>query len=289
MFRGASPLGAGYSRAVASSARNSLGGFLRASREHAHPLNMGVREGGSRRVAGLRREEVAVLAGVSADYYARLEQGRECHPSAQVVDAIARALRLDADAQGHVYRLAGLSPSQKSTASRMSVHPSLAQLLGSFPCASARILSPAFDVLATNAVADALLPFMGAGRNLIRELFHHPDARILLVDWAEVAQLGVRALRLNAGHFPQDARIREVVQECLSESDEFAAFWNDHEVGRLAQSRIAMMHAQIGYFELTYQAFDICAAPGQQLMIATPDAGTQCADAFAQWSRPDGN
>jgi transcriptional regulator with XRE-family HTH domain len=142
---------------VSAASSNRLGDFLRASRARLDPADAGLIGGSSRRVPGLRREEVAVLAGVSADYYARLEQGRERNPSAQVIDAIGRALCLSPDARGHAYRLAGLSPSLAANTSRDVVHPALLQLLDSFPSAAAYVLSPAFDVLATNSIAAALL------------------------------------------------------------------------------------------------------------------------------------
>jgi transcriptional regulator with XRE-family HTH domain len=138
---------------VSAASSNRLGDFLRASRARLDPADAGLIGGGSRRVPGLRREEVAVLAGVSADYYARLEQGRERNPSAQVIDAIGRALCLTPHARDHAYRLAGLSPSLAANTSRDVVHPALLQLLDSFPSAAAYVLSPAFDVLATNSIA----------------------------------------------------------------------------------------------------------------------------------------
>src|SRR5215467_8603331 len=126
-----------------------LASFLRAHRARVEPTSVGLPNGRDRRVAGLRREEVAVLAGVSADYYARLEQGRERNPSAQVLDAIGRALRLDADGRGHIFRLAGLNPRLGPGSARDLVHPALLQLLDSFPSVAAYVLSPVFDVLAT--------------------------------------------------------------------------------------------------------------------------------------------
>ena len=119
---------------------------------------MGIPRSQSRRVSGLRREEVAVLAGVSADYYARLEQGRERHPSGQVVDALARALRLDSDACWHAYRLAGLVPKSDLPAPGVEqVAPELLRLMDAVPTAAAYVINRCLDVLASNALADALL------------------------------------------------------------------------------------------------------------------------------------
>jgi transcriptional regulator with XRE-family HTH domain len=121
---------------------NKLGEFLRAHRARLDPADVGLRGGGDRRVAGLRREEVAVLAGVSIDYYTRLEQGRERNPSAQVLDAIGRALKLNIDARGHIFRLAGLNPHLAPGSSRDLVHPALLQLLDSSRRSSTSFCGP---------------------------------------------------------------------------------------------------------------------------------------------------
>ncbi|MFJ3220232.1 helix-turn-helix domain-containing protein [Kitasatospora sp. NPDC086801] len=133
---------------------HELGAFLRARRSQVTPADVGLPTSGSRRVAGLRREEVAVLAGVSADYYARLEQGRETNPSGQVIDAIAGALRLGLDARWHAYRLAGLLPKSAPAHPHDQVHPALLQLMDAFPTAVAYVINRRLDVLASNALAD---------------------------------------------------------------------------------------------------------------------------------------
>ncbi|WP_416069687.1 helix-turn-helix transcriptional regulator [Streptomyces sp. AK02-01A] len=260
---------------------NKLGEFLRAHRARLDPAEAGLAGGGNRRVAGLRREEVAVLSGVSADYYARLEQGRERNPSAQVLTAIGRALRLDADARGHLHRLAGLTPGLSPDRSRDVVHPALLRLLDSFPATAAYVLSPAFDVLATNTVAAALLaPFRGTD-NMIRVLFEHPAARTVFVEWDVVVASTVHALRLNAGYSPADPAIHGLVEEFLASSDEFRRLWNDQTVGGLTRAYKVFAHPLVGRVELTYQTFDVRDAPGQQLLVGAPEPGTASADAVA--------
>lgn len=265
---------------------NALGDFLRASRAGLDPDDAGLVGGrGTRRVPGLRREEVAVLASVSADYYARLEQGRERSPSSQVLDAVGRALHLDSDARGHLYRLAGMNPNLRAGSSRDLVDPALLTLLDSFPAAAAYVLGPTFDILATNAVAAALLsPFATAGDeaplNMLRVLFQHAEAKSVFVEWDVLTRSTVHALRLNAGFDPGNPAILAVVEEMLG-IKAFQTLWEDQTVGGLTRTYKIFMHPAVGRIELTYQTFEVRDAPGQQLLVGTPAAGSPSADSLA--------
>lgn len=262
-----------------------LGEFLRAQRGRLGPAEVGLPDVGARRVAGLRREEVAVLAGVSADYYARLEQGRERSPSSQVLDAIGRALHLDPDARGHLYRLAGMNPQLGAGSSRDLVDPALLTLLDSFPAGAAYVLGPSFDVLATNAVASALLaPFAEPGNdsplNMVRVLFLHPEAKTVFAEWDTVTRATVHALRLNSGFDPSSPAISALLVE-LHGVEAFQSLWQDQTVAGLARAYKVFVHPAVGRIELTYQTFEVRDAPGQQLLVGTPAIGSASADAVA--------
>ncbi|MGD6740861.1 helix-turn-helix transcriptional regulator [Streptomyces sp. BH106] len=260
---------------------NHLGEFLRTRRAGLRPEDVGMASYGARRVAGLRREEVAVLAGVNADYYTRLEQGRERRPSAQVVDALSRALRLDADARTHLYRLAGATPDDRpSVHAAERVSPALRQLMDGYANTPAFVMNRTLDLLAVNALAEALYAPFEPADNLARMTFLDPAGRSFYADWDRAAQATVANLREATGFDPDNPRLRELVRTLTEHSAEFTRLWNAHTVRGKTQDAKHLLHPDVGALALTYQAFDVREAPGQQLVIYHAEPGSPSAQSL---------
>ncbi|MDA2806084.1 helix-turn-helix domain-containing protein [Nocardiopsis suaedae] len=257
-------------------ARTELGAYLSARRAQVTPAEANLPATGHRRVPGLRREEVALLAGVSADYYIRLEQGRERSPSAQVLDALAAALRLGEDGRLHLFHVAGVGPRAAAAAVTDRVEPSLLALMDAWPHNPAIVYNRAYDVLASNAIADALFHEWTHSRNLMHVVFTDPAARAFYRDWHEVARNSVAGFRLGHGAAPDDPRVRQVLGELIDASPEFAELWSRHDARGKALERKRFTHRAVGPLTLTMQTFDVRSAPGQELVVyhaepASPD------------------
>ncbi|MGW7079846.1 helix-turn-helix transcriptional regulator [Streptomyces sp. NPDC054866] len=261
---------------------NHLGDFLRARRADLRPQDVGMASYGPRRVAGLRREEVAVLAGVNADYYTRLEQGRERNPSPQVIDALSRALHLDTEARAHLYRLAGATPNDRPFAhATEQVSPALRQLMDGYPNTPAFVMNRTLDLLAANAMADALYAPFDPADNLARMTFLDPAGRTFYTDWDRAAQATVANLREATGFDPDNPRLRELVRTLTEDDADFNRLWNAHTVRGKTQDAKQFLHPDVGRLTLTYQAFDVRDSPGQQLVIYHAEPGSPSAQALS--------
>ncbi|MFB7723625.1 helix-turn-helix transcriptional regulator [Nocardia sp. NPDC056100] len=249
---------------------NLLGEFLRARRATVQPADIGVVSYGRRRVAGLRREEVAAAAGMNQDYYTRLEQGRERRPSAQLLEALSRTLLLNAELRDHMFRLAGVAPTGRAVD---TVAPVLRGILESYPAAPAFVLNPAMDILAANAMADAF--FSGYARidNLARMTFLDPISPDFCGDWIWTCQAIVAGFRQSGALFPDDLRLCEVIAELTTASADFVELWNSYTLCAATTDARAFTHPEAGPLRLTYQSFDVRGAAGQRLMLYQLEPG----------------
>lgn len=260
-----------------------LGDFLRARREALKPRDVGLPELGRRRVPGLRREEVAMLANVSSDYYTRLEQGRETSPSPQIIDAIAAALHLDEEAHDHLRRLTREPHERRNVpAGHERISPQLLQLIDSWSDTPAFILGPALDVLAHNALAAALHSGFQRFDNLARMVFLDPAGRAFYQDWDKTANSCVAELRAAYGYGRDSARIIAVVDTLCAESREFAERWARHEVKGKTEHAKRLAHPEAGSLEIQFSAFTVNSAPHQQLVVYQAEPASATAAAFAE-------
>ncbi|MGN7778683.1 helix-turn-helix domain-containing protein [Mycolicibacterium sp. 22603] len=259
---------------------SELGDHLRSRRALLGPADVGLISVGQRRVPGLRREEVAQLAGVSVDYYIRLEQGRERSPSAQVLEALATALHLGADGRAHLFRLAGHAAPVPAPATPDRVDSALLQLMAAWPDNPALVYNRAYDVLAANPIAEALFGDFGAHGNLMTLVFTEPRAREFYADWPRIAANSVAGFRRNHGEQPNDPRVVTVLAELLATSAEFAELWVRHDVRGKSQDTKVFRHPEVGTVTLRLQTFAVRSAPGQELVVYQAAPGSPSADAL---------
>ncbi|GAA2497896.1 helix-turn-helix transcriptional regulator [Streptomyces longisporus] len=270
-----------------------LGDFLRSRRARIRPEEVGLASHGRRRVPGLRREEVAQLAGVSVDYYIRLEQGRgpggpsrtkSGGVSDAVLDAIARVLRLDEEEHAYLYAVARPQKKRDRRRAAPRVRPGIQVLLDGMAHNPAFVLGPAMDVLAWNALADALMGFSRmppARRNVARHLFLDPDGRNVYPDWAAVAAQTVAHLRLNAGERPDDPGLRDLVGELSLKSEDFRRLWADHQVKACMYGVKHVRHPVAGLLTLPYESLSLPSEPDQTIVAYTPEPGSETAERLA--------
>ena len=265
-----------------------LGRFLRARREQITPQQVGLSTGpGLRRTPGLRREEIATLAGVSVDYYTRLERGKETRPSPAVIDALARALRLEQAEHQHLGDLALLAaraaPERPAAPSR-SVSHGVHLILEQLRPFAAHVVGRSQDVVAANPGGIRLLAGLDdwpvRERNISRYVFLHPAARSLFDDWENQIRGCVGALRALAATEPDAPDLTGLVGELLVKSPDFARLWERYDVRGLSSSRKTFHHPDVGDLTLGYQVMALTGTPGQHLITYYAEAGTPEHDAL---------
>jgi transcriptional regulator with XRE-family HTH domain len=265
------------------SSENILGEYLRARRELVRPEDAGLPGPDSRRrVPGLRRAEVAMLAGVSPEYYMRLEQGRDQHPSPQVLDALARALLLDEDATEYLHRLARPGRQRRPRRPRPErIPPAIAGLIDSWDTTPAYVQGRYTDVLAVNALAAALAPFYAIGTNLLRAAFLDPRVQDMHPGWEHTTESMVAGLRAIIGPGTDDPRLNELIGELSVRSDRFRSLWARHDARPKPPGPTLMDHPQLGRLELHYHRFPIPAAEGQEIVVYHAGRGSRTAQSLA--------
>lgn len=271
--------------------RNEARDFLISRRSRIRPDQVGIQTtAGIRRVPGLRRAEVAMLAGVSVEYYARLERGRLAGASEEVLNAIARALQLDETERDHLFdlaRSAGASATRRRRRPRVAVRPGLQYSLDAITGGPALVRNGRFDIIATNLLGRALhAPAFANPRrpvNIARHCFLDRDsAEAFYPDWEEAADLVVAVLRAEAGRDPYDRELRDLIGELSTLSEAFRGKWAAHDVRRHAAGEKHFDHPVVGRLDLLFESADLVADPGLRLLIYTAEPGSSTQEALGR-------
>jgi len=266
---------------------NEIREFLASRRAKLKAADVGLPDYGTRRVPGLRREEVAVLAGVSVPYYTRLERGDLAGASDSVLDALARALQLDDAERAHLFDLARaahpMRPPSRRRAGKHRVRPPVQQLLDAMTGAAAHVGNHRLDILAANALGRALFLELFDGQerpNAARFVFLDARARDFYIDWDRIARDVVATLRSAAGRNPYDRDLTDLVGELSTRSEEFRQHWARHDVRFHISGVKHFHHDQVGDLELNYERLEVVFDTGLTIFTYTADPGTRSADAL---------
>lgn len=277
--------------------RSEIRDFLTSRRARITPEQAGLNTFGQRRVPGLRREEVATLAGLSVDYYKRIERGNLSGASDGVLDALADALRLDEAERAHLFDLAAASQPPSSRSRRrppaQAVRPSIQWMLDAMTGSAVFAENGRLDAVGTNQLGRALYPHLfggPAGRppsNWARYIFLDPRARGFYGDWSRAAKDCVAILRLEAGRHPHDRELSDLVGELATRSEDFRGLWAAHPVKLHTKGIKSFNHPVVGELELHYDRLEVAADPGLMLVAYTAEPGTRSAqglELLASWA-----
>ncbi|TWF78222.1 helix-turn-helix protein [Pseudonocardia hierapolitana] len=273
--------------------RKEIREFLSTRRARITPEEAGLPAyGGNRRVKGMRREEVAMLAGVSVDYYVRMERGSLAGASDSVLEAITNALRLDEAERAHLFALARESRTRSRRSAPSTIRPTIQQVLDAMTDAPAWVGNGRLDVVAMNQLARALYsPVLADPRrpaNTTRFVYLNPEAaQEFFVDYDRIADDAAAMLRLEAGRNPHDKALIELVGELSTRSERFRRRWASQDVKFHPRGRKRLRHPVVGQLDLDSESMELSSAPGLQLYVYTAAAGTPTADALtllASWA-----
>jgi transcriptional regulator with XRE-family HTH domain len=260
---------------------NLIGDYLRARRELVQPDSVGLPVSGVRRVNGLRREEVAMLGGISADYYLRLEQGRDRNPSVQVLEALARVLGLDQAATDYLLGLAAPQPLQRRRRPKRESVPSGVRQLLDVVGLPAFVEGRYFDVLAANSLAHALSPNLQVGHNRLRSVFLDPAEQALYPDWDQATAGLVAGFRKSVGSDVDDPGFVQLVGELSLSSERFRRLWARHDVQSFEGTPVRIDHPQVGDLTLSREKLAVGGAEGQLFVIYHAQPGTSSGEKLA--------
>ncbi|MCP2182445.1 helix-turn-helix transcriptional regulator [Prauserella alba] len=258
--------------------REQLRDFLRTCRARLTPGDVGIVTAGRRRTPGLRREEVASLAGVGVSWYTWLEQGRDINASADVLDAVSRALRLTEPERAHLYLLAGLNPPADTAGVRDSrdsgVTAELRNLLDAWSPRPAILRDRAWNLLAINDATRTVFGYDDTDHNCLVSFFTNARYRNMHAHWESVAPAVVAAFRADAAHFPDDPGFGRIVDELAAASADFAELWARHEVGAPVQAIKAVYHPDVGDLIFDTTTLVVADCPAWYLELYNPRPGT---------------
>ncbi|HVW56473.1 MAG TPA: helix-turn-helix transcriptional regulator [Rhizobiaceae bacterium] len=254
--------------------RQELGAFLRSRRERLSPADLGLLPGSRRRTPGLRREEVAMVAGVGTTWYTWLEQGREVRPSPDVLNALSRALRLDAAEKRHLFILAGRPEPGRGASGAEKVEAPLHHMLDSLSMQPAYVTGRRWDVLAWNAAATAVFGdyglLNGDERNIIHMVFTNPHHRRLLVDWEGLARVVLASFRAESAKYTGDPDFERLIALMVKSSPEFRAWWPERDVIRRLSGVKHVRHPVAGMMAFEHMSFSIDDGSDMRLTVYTP-------------------
>ncbi|GAA4487218.1 helix-turn-helix transcriptional regulator [Actinoallomurus oryzae] len=254
--------------------RAELREFLRSRRARVSPADVGMPDGGRRRTPGLRREEVAVLAGVGVSWYTWLEQGRDIKVSEEVLDAIARALLLDAAERAHLYLLAGLNPPQVSSTASVPASPEVLRLLESWLPRPGYVRDRHWNFTAVNDAARAVFGYGESDHNCLVSFFTNARYRVLHRHWTETAPDVAAAFRADAARYPDDREFDRIAADLTAVSPEFADLWVRHDVAEHTSAVKAVDHPEAGTLIFDATLLPLPEHPGHHLILHNPRPGT---------------
>lgn len=269
---------------------NELGEFLKARRAELSPSEVGLRGGQRRRVRGLRREEVALLAAISTEYYARIEQGR-LQASTPLLNEIAQVLRLNEDQRTYLFELAAKDRVRPSrSGDRQQVDTQLQRMLDDLTATPAFVIGRRTDILGWNQLAAALWTdfarFPEQERVFVRLLFTEPWMRELYVDWEEVTRLAIAQLRMETARYPGDQRLAALVEELSARDAQFRQWWTEHDVAMRGKGTKKLRHPAVGELTLDWDTLTCGTDPEQHIIVWTAAPGSPSYDGLrllASW------